>query len=48
MPNYNLKMIDINKQYSTIGICALFETIKRFGYIEYDEFGCLKYKDEGL
>ena len=48
LPNYNLKMIDINKQYSTIGICALFETIKRFGYIEYDEFGCLKYKDEGL
>ena len=48
LPNYTLKMIDINKQYSTIGICALFEAIKYFGYIEYDEFGYLNYTDNGL
>ena len=48
LPNYTLKMIDINKQYSTIGICALFQAINHFGYIEHDEFGYLIYKDQGL
>ena len=41
-------MINIHKQYSTIGICALFEAIKKFGYINYDEFGYLTYTDKGI
>lgn len=48
LPNYTLGMININKQYSTIGICALFEAVKYFGYIEYDQFGYLNYTDKGL
>ena len=48
LPNYTLKMINIHKQYSTIGICALFEAIKKFGYINYDEFGYLTYTDQGI
>ena len=48
LPNYTLKMINIHKQYSTIGICALFEAIKKFGYISYDQFGYLTYTDKGI
>ena len=48
LPNYSLKMINIDKQYSTIGICALFEAVKYFDYIQYDQLGYLSYTDKGL
>ena len=48
LPNYCDGGIDINHQYSTIGILGLYETIKEFGFISTDEFGNKSYTDEGI
>jgi ribonucleoside-triphosphate reductase len=48
LPNYCDGGIDINHQYSTIGILGLYETIKEFGFIATDEFGNKSYTDEGI
>ena len=48
LPNYCDGGIDINHQYSTIGILGLYETIKEFGFIDTDEFGNKSYTDEGI
>ena len=46
LPNYCDGLIDINTQYSTIGIIGIYETMKSFGYTYQDEFGNTYYKDE--
>jgi len=48
LPNYIEGGIDINHQYSTVGILGLYETIKEFGFINTDEFGNKSYSDEGI
>lgn len=48
LPNYIEGGIDINHQYSTVGILGLYETIKEFGFIKTDEFGNKSYTDEGI
>ena len=48
LPNYIDGGIDINHQYSTVGILGLYETIKEFGFINTDEFGNKSYSDEGI
>ena len=48
LPNYIEGGIDINHQYSTVGILGLYETIKEFGFIATDEFGNKSYTDEGI
>lgn len=48
LPNYIEGGIDINHQYSTVGILGLYETIKEFGFIKTDEFGNKSYSDEGI
>jgi ribonucleoside-triphosphate reductase len=48
LPNYVDGGIDINHQYSTVGILGLYETIKEFGFIETDEFGNKSYTKEGI
>ena len=48
LPNYTLGMINMDKQYGTIGICALWETIKYFGYTKTDAFGCITYSEQGI
>jgi ribonucleoside-triphosphate reductase len=48
LPNYRDGGIEMDKQYSTIGILGLYETIKNFGYTKTDEFGNVYYTDEGV
>ena len=48
LPNYTYKLIDLNKQYSTIGITALYEVMCDFGYIKEDKFGAKSYTPEGI
>lgn len=48
LPNYKYGLIDMDKQYNTIGITAMYETIEDFGLINTDEFGNKSYSDEGL
>lgn len=48
LPNYCDGGIEMDKQYSTIGILGLFEVIEKFGYTTTDEFGNIFYTDEGI
>lgn len=48
LPNYQDGAIEMDKQYCTVGILGLFETIGEFGYLETDEFGYVSYTDEGM
>jgi ribonucleoside-triphosphate reductase len=48
LPNYCDGGIEIDKQYCTVGILGLYETIEKFGYIHTDEFGNKFYTDEGI
>ena len=48
LPNYCEGGVEMDKQYSTIGILGLFEVIEEFGYTETDEFGNVYYSEEGM
>lgn len=48
LPNYCDGGIEIDKQYCTVGILGLYETIEKFGYIHTDEFGNKFYTDNGI
>ena len=48
LPNYTHKLIELEKQYNTIGITAMYEALNDFGLIEEDSFGNKSYSDEGL
>ena len=48
LPNYTHGLVDINKQYNTIGITAMYEVMEEFGYINTDEFGNKSYSEKGL
>lgn len=48
LPNYTYKLIELDKQYNTIGITAMYEVINDFGLIATDEFGNKSYTEEGL
>jgi ribonucleoside-triphosphate reductase len=48
LPNYTTGLIDIKNQYNTIGINAMYETIRHFGLIKEDEFGNKSYSQEGI
>lgn len=48
LPNYQEGAVEMDKQYSTVGILGLFEVIEAFGYIERDEFGNVSYTDRGI
>lgn len=48
LPNYTYKLIELDKQYNTIGITAMYEAINEFGLIDTDEFGNKSYSEEGL
>jgi ribonucleoside-triphosphate reductase len=48
LPNYTFELIEMEKQYNTIGITAMYEAINDFGLIDTDEFGNKLYSDEGL
>ena len=48
LPNYTLDIIDVSKQYCTIGVNALFEAVRKMGYVQKDEFECTNYTDRGI
>jgi ribonucleoside-triphosphate reductase len=48
LPNYTHGLIELSKQYNTIGITAMFEAVDHFGYIDTDLFGNKSYSEKGL
>src|SRR5574344_913566 len=46
--NYIEGCIDIEKQFCSICINAMYEAIEYFGYIDTDEFGYKSYNDKGI
>ena len=48
LPNYCDGGVEMDKQYCTVGILGLYETIEKFGHIHTDEFGNKFYTDEGI
>jgi ribonucleoside-triphosphate reductase len=48
LPNYCDGGIEMDKQYCTVGILGLYETMEKFGYIDTDEFGNKFYTDQGI
>ncbi len=48
LPNYTDGGVEMEKQYSTVGILGLYEVIEYFGFISIDEFGNKSYTDEGI
>lgn len=48
LPNYSCGLVDLSKQYSTVGINGLYEAIEHYGFTYQDEFGYTYYTDEGL
>ena len=48
LPNYTYGLIELEKQYNTIGITAMYETIYEFGLVNSDEFENKSYSQEGL
>lgn len=39
LPNYTSGLVELEKQYSTIGVTAMYEVMEDFGYITTDMFG---------
>lgn len=48
LPNYSLKIINMDSQYNTIGIIGIYETLQKYDMVKTDEFGYTSYTDEGL
>ncbi len=48
LPNYTHGLIELEKQYNTVGITAMYEVLCEFGMIDTDEFGNKSYSKEGL
>lgn len=47
LPNYIDGGVEMDKQYSTVGILGLYETVEAFGFIDTDKFGNKSYSDKG-
>lgn len=48
LKNYQEGMLDMSKQFSTIGVVGCYEAVEEFGYIDIDEVGNHFYSDKGL
>lgn len=48
LPNYCEGGIELDKQYSTIGILGMYEVIDALGMTKMDEFGNKYYTDQGI
>lgn len=48
LPNYTHGLIEIEKQYNTIGITAMYEVLCEFNMIDTDDFGNKSYSESGL
>lgn len=48
LPNYSYKLVDLDRQFCTIGITAMYEVMQEFGYINVDEAGNHSYSDDAM
>lgn len=48
LPNYTFDLMHMKSQYNTIGIIGIYETLQKFGLTVKDEFGYVKYTNDGL
>ena len=48
LPNYTHGLINLNSQYSTVGIIGGYECLQHFGLVKEDEFGYHSYTEEGM
>lgn len=48
LKNYRPGLIDIKTQYSTIGVMGVYETLKTFKYLSYDELGNTFYTEDAF
>jgi len=45
LPNFTYGLVDFEHLYNTIGFIGIYETMKKFGYTEIDEFGNTYYTE---
>ena len=48
LPNYTHNLIDLSKQYNTIGITSMYEALNEFGYINTDKLGNKSYSTRAM
>ena len=48
LPNYNYKLINMDSQYSTIGIIGIYETLQKYRMVKKDDLGYTYYTDSGI
>ena len=48
LPNFTYGLVDFEHLYNTIGFIGIYETMKKFGYTQVDEFGNVSYKPEAF
>lgn len=48
LPNYIHKLINMESQYSTIGIIGIYETLQKYRMVKKDDFGYTFYTDNGI
>lgn len=48
LPNYELGIINFDKQYNTVGIIGIYECLQEYGFVQQDKFGYKSYTEEGL
>lgn len=46
LPNFTYNLVDFEHLYNTIGFIGIYETMKKFGYINVDELGDTYYTDK--
>lgn len=48
LPNYTSGIINFKNQYNTIGVIGIYEVLDKYGLVERDELGYVRYTDEAL
>lgn len=48
LPTYTHGLKSLESQYNTVGINGIYETMRTFGYVKFDEFGKASYKPEAF
>ena len=48
LPNYNHKLINMDSQYSTIGIIGIYETLQKYRMVKKDDLGYTYYTESGI
>ena len=46
LPNFTKGLVGFEHLYNTIGVMGIYETMRSFGYVKYDDFGNVFYTEE--